>query len=615
MKINRLFNKGITGMLTLAGILCGCAEEDYEASQTVPLTISATCPAFEGNVATRATTTEVKIALNATAGGYASTAKTYQVTSTNPITFAPKDAANTWEMSNATTWTPLTIYGWLDENTPVAYSKSSIAVNNGNISEVTLSPLYACIGVRVLLGKDTESAGRYTISSSLKGVGTASANNGWNTSGTIPVLNAVSSSPGSIKNTNKTTVANIKAGDLTIDYFMRVAPTTIQASTPNLFTILYNGKQYPITSGNQAIKIENGNCYLFTVNIGSETSLQISSIEQMTIDEKITIVLHPEGVERKKGIYTRADWDKFMEGYLRNDKDAIWSWLNSNEVLNLYTDIDLNNEPWVQPFYGDFGFNGHGHTIYNLHVVSSGSEAGFYSTLSEPNTIEGLTIDGVTIDYDDQGMGDVVECGAIVGALRGGSVVDCHVKGKVTIRSRRFVGGVVGVGYYGNIYACTFAPDGTPTLSGQIAIGGIVGYLEGNPSVKGCIAHDFNFTDETAEFVGGISGMGNAQYCRGCVAYNIKTNKSESFGCIVPEKTDYEYCYYYNVFGSSSSQGEGKNRVAINKLEDLSNETVISDLNVPFYYSLPKIQFHYEASPTPATTGPTIKPGEVESIN
>ena len=212
-------------------------------------------------------------------------------------------------------------------------------------------------------------------------------------------------------------------------------------------------------------------------------------------------------------------------------------------------------------------------------------------------------------------MGDVVECGAIVGALRGGSVVDCHVKGKVTIRSRRFVGGVVGVGYYGNIYACTFAPDGTPTLSGQIAIGGIVGYLEGNPSVKGCIAHDFNFTDETAEFVGGISGMGNAQYCRGCVAYNIKTNKSEGFGCIVPEKTDYEYCYYYNVFGSSSSQGEGKNRVAINKLEDLSNETVISDLNVPFYYSLPKIQFHYEASPTPATTGPTIKPGEVESIN
>ena len=114
-------------------------------------------------------------------------------------------------------------------------------------------------------------------------------------------------------------------------------------------------------------------------------------------------------------LFRSADWDKFMEGYLRNDKDAIWSWLNSNEVLNLYTDIDLNNEPWVQPFYGDFGFNGHGHTIYNLHVVSSGSEAGFYSTLSEPNTIEGLTIDGVKIDYDDQGMGDVVECGAIVG--------------------------------------------------------------------------------------------------------------------------------------------------------------------------------------------------------
>lgn len=37
MKIDRLFNKGITGMLALAGILCGCAEEEHESRKQCPL--------------------------------------------------------------------------------------------------------------------------------------------------------------------------------------------------------------------------------------------------------------------------------------------------------------------------------------------------------------------------------------------------------------------------------------------------------------------------------------------------------------------------------------------------------------------------------------------------
>lgn len=611
MKIDRLFNKGITGMLALAGILCGCAEEDYEASQTVPLSISATCPVLAGDVTTRATNTEVKIALNATEGGYATTAKTYRVTTSPSITFAPQDTDNTWEVTGDLTSTPLTIYGWLDENTPVAYSKNSIAVDNGNISNVALSPLYACIGVRVVLGKDTERAGTYKISSKLNGIGTASANNGWDTSGVMPVLKAGSSSPAAIKNTDKKTVVGIKANDLTTDYFMRVAPTTIQPSTASLFTItLPNNKQLSIASGAKAITIENGNCYLFTVNIGSETSLTISSIDQMTMDDKTTIVLHPDNVPRKPGIFSRDNWDQFVEDYINNQD--ITKWLDSDRVLNLYTDIDLNNEEWI-PFSGysdkGFSFNGNGHTIYNLRTISVNKKGGFYAELHDPYSIKGLTIDGVISDGHD----NMQNSGAFVGTLYGGSVIDCHVKGKVEISAYESAGGIVGASNgQGNIYACTFAPDETPILTAPYAVGGIVGLLLENDRVMGCIVHDFTFTDKDAEFLGGISGMTRGDdICQGCVVYNIKANRSGTLGCITPIAL-YRYCYYYDVFGRSSSESEGANSVAINKLEDLSNKTVITELNVPLYYSLIEPKFHFEASPTPTITGPTIKPGKPE---
>lgn len=631
MKIDRLFNKGITGMLALAGILCGCAEEDYEASQTVPLSISATCPVLAGDVTTRATNTEVKIALNATAGGYATTAKTYRMTaSSSSITLAPKDADNTWMVTGDLTSTPLTIYGWLDENTPVACSESNIAVNNGNISKVTLSPAYACIGVRVVLGKDKEAADIYTITSSLKGVGTASANNGWKTSGAMPVLNAGSSSPTGIKNTDKETVVGINAGDLTTGYFMQVAPTTISKSTASLFTItLPSGQKLPIASGTEAIKIEGGNCYLFTVNIGSETSLTVSRIEQMSITEvwDEVIVLYPGGYPRKKVIFTKSDWDSFIGDY--SNGEPIDEWLDSKGVLNLYTDIDLEDKPFT-PFGApkpQFSFNGHGHTISNLHITEPGDRetAGLFGYLDGEYIIQGLTIDGITIDHSEFNGSQLSAAGAIIGAAGGNvMVMDCHVKGTVTIdgvEAARYypgsVGGIVGdLGNNGIVYACTFNPNKSSTISGDY-MGGIVGSLGDNCSLAGCIAHDCKFTkgsELSGGGRGGISAMNSGSLGTGvwaCVAYNITAN--EGSGEMICPDAIYCACYGYNVFGQSGIEDIENIPGSITSLEDLSSADVISNLNKGIdeangygYYPW----FRFEASPTPATTGPTIKPGK-----
>ena len=586
----------------------------------MPLSISATCPVLAGDVTTRATNTEVKIALNATAGGYATTAKTYRVTaSSSSITLAPKDADNTWEVTGDLTSTPLTIYGWLDENTPVACSESDIAISNGNISNVTLSPAYACIGVRVVLGRDKEAAGIYTITSSLSGIGTASANNGWDTSGTMPILKAGSSSPAGIKNTDKETVTEIKAGDLITDYFMRVAPTTIPKSTASLFTItLPNGQQLLIASGAEAIKIEGGNCYFFTVNIGSETSITVNGIQTMTITDIFddNVALFPPGYPRSKGIFTKYDWNSFVIDY---SNGKINNWVDQEGFVNLYTDIDLKNKIFT-PFNSlneQLNFNGHGHTISNLSITKSGANetAGFFGYLSGYCTIQGLTIDGVTIDYSYFNGSKLSSIGVIVGEIEGPyvKVIDCHVKGKVTIfgdgggsRGPGDVGGIVGVVKdNAMVYACTFNPSESSVISG-VNMGGIAGTLS-RTMIAGCIAHGCNFIWRgDSRDCGAIYATANTADVMGCVAYNITGDRG---GELIGSGGRNGGCYGYNVFGKAGIEGGISG--SINYLEDLSSAEVISSLNT-FLEAAYKRQglppFHFEASSIPGT-GPTIKPG------
>lgn len=201
MKSYHLLSKSITGILALAGVLSGCPPEETEDEPKVPISISASFPAYTGEVSTRAGNPTVTIALNTTAGEYATAGKTYQVTSTSPITFTPDNPADALMIAGSATTTPITVYGWLDENTPVWYSIDEKSVSNGHLSDVKLYPAYACIGVQILKDGQAEPAGKYTIESSLQGIGTYSTNNNWNTELKKPQLTRFSV-PSTIKNTD-----------------------------------------------------------------------------------------------------------------------------------------------------------------------------------------------------------------------------------------------------------------------------------------------------------------------------------------------------------------------------------------------------------------------------
>ena len=151
MKSYRILSKYIAGILALTGALSGCTHEETEDGSKVPLSISASFQAYTGEVSSRgAGNPTVTIALNTTPEEYSTYGKTYQVTSTSPITFTPETQGEALTIAGSAASTPLTIYGWLDENTPVCYTNDNISVSNGNITNVQLSPAYACIGVRLI---------------------------------------------------------------------------------------------------------------------------------------------------------------------------------------------------------------------------------------------------------------------------------------------------------------------------------------------------------------------------------------------------------------------------------------------------------------------------------
>ena len=115
MKSYRILSKYIAGILALTGALSGCTHEETEDGSKVPLSISASFQAYTGEVSSRgAGNPTVTIALNTTPEEYSTYGKTYQVTSTSPITFTPETQGEALTIAGSAASTPLTIFCFID---------------------------------------------------------------------------------------------------------------------------------------------------------------------------------------------------------------------------------------------------------------------------------------------------------------------------------------------------------------------------------------------------------------------------------------------------------------------------------------------------------------------
>ena len=602
MKSYRILSKYIAGILALTGALSGCTHEETEDGSKVPLSISASFQAYTGEVSSRgAGNPTVTIALNTTPEEYSTYGKTYQVTSTSPITFTPETQGEALTIAGSAASTPLTIYGWLDENTPVCYTNDNISVSNGNITNVQLSPAYACIGVRILKDdQKRETAGKYTIGSALLRIGTCSTNKNWNTEQAKPQLIGVSGSS-TILNTDISPSRGDLATDLPSEYFMRIVPQKVSANFQNLFTVtLPDGTTLSIPSGSRGFPVpfEPGNCYLFDVNISRDAELQIEGIETITMNSRVDVAAI-DVQKARLGIYTLEDLKAFRDAVNNRGDLARWTSREAGEdVINLYMDIDLKNEEWIPIESFDGTFNGNGHTISNLNLSATKPSVylGFFSSANPNCEIKGLTIDGVTMTGDNR---PVAAIGAIAGQSYG-SITDCHVKGRIQLIAGQYAGGIVGI-YEGNymdrkiLAACTVQAEGGSITGGAYqGAGCIVGSVGQYSYVIGCIAHDITLSIQQNASLAAIAGVNSGLiYC--CLMYNCQADNTYNTGAVTHRMN---YCYYYNVFEQSDQYMKSS-------LEELSEDSFIHDLN-RYIEDLGLFACHYKPSPTPSETGPTI---------
>lgn len=602
MKSYRILSKYIAGILALTGALSGCTHEETEDGSKVPLSISASFQAYTGEVSSRgAGNPTVTIALNTTPEEYSTYGKTYQVTSTSPITFTPETQGEALTIAGSAASTPLTIYGWLDENTPVCYTNDNISVSNGNITNVQLSPAYACIGVRIKKDDQREAAGKYTIGSALQRIGTYSTNNNWNTEQAKPQLIGVSGSS-TILNTDISASGGELATDLSPEYFMRIVPQQVSANFQNLFTVtLPDGTTLSVPSGRRDFPaFEPGYCYLFNVNISRDAELQIEGIETITMNSRVDVAAI-DVQKARLGIYTLEDLKAFRDAVNNRGDLARWTSIDTEtgkDVINLYMDIDLKNEEWIPIQSFDGTFNGNGHTISNLNLSATKPSVylGFFSAANSNSEIKGLTIDGVTMTGDNRPVGAI---GAIAGQSYG-SITDCHLKGRIQLIAGQYAGGIVGI-YEGNymdrkiLAACTVQAEGGSITGGAYqGAGCIVGSVGQYSYVIGCIAHDITLSIQQNASLAAIAGVNSGLiYC--CLMYNCQADNTYNTGAVTHRMN---YCYYYNVFEQSDQYMKSS-------LEELSEDSFIHDLN-RYIEDLGLFACHYKASPTPSETGPTI---------
>ena len=603
MKSYRILSKYIAGILALTGALSGCTHEETEDGSKVPLSISASFQAYTGEVSSRgAGNPTVTIALNTTPEEYSTYGKTYQVTSTSPITFTPETQGEAWTIAGSAASTPLTIYGWLDENTPVCYTNDNISVSNGNITNVQLSPAYACIGVRIKKDDQREAAGKYTIGSALQRIGTCSTNKNWNTEQAKPQLIGVSGSS-TILNTDISPSRGDLATDLPSEYFMRIVPQQVSANFQNLFTVtLPDGTTLSVPSGSRGLPapFEPGYCYLFNVNISRDAELQIEGIETITMNSRVDVAAI-DVQKARLGIYTLEDLKAFRDAVNNRGDLARWTSRDTEtgkDVINLYMDIDLKNEEWIPIQSFDGIFNGNGHTISNLNLSATKPSGylGFFSAANSNSEIKGLTIDGVTMTGDNRPVGAI---GAIAGQSYG-SITDCHLKGRIQLIAGQYAGGIVGI-YEGNymdrkiLAACTVQAEGGSITGGAYqGAGCIVGSVGQYSYVIGCIAHDITLSIQQNASLAAIAGVNSGLiYC--CLMYNCQADNTYNTGAVTHRMN---YCYYYNVFEQSDQYMKSS-------LEELSEDSFIHDLN-RYIEDLGLFACHYKASPTPSETGPTI---------
>ena len=213
-------------------------------------------------------------------------------------------------------------------------------------------------------------------------------------------------------------------------------------------------------------------------------------------------------VQMMNGLETRSTGVTFEGKTIKLDNDLDFTYYNDAITP-------------IQNFKGSF--DGQGHVIKNLKIVSDEQFVGLFASLEQGQTFQNLTLQGgkIVSTYSGNGNGYV---GSVLGYTYGGTVINCHNLGcEVLGQGPNHVSGVVGGTYLNcgaTVMACSNTAHIVSDIDKTVYVGGITSrwggairmvacYNEGTIEVKNC--------SQPYAYAGGLSGdFGGYNYMYGC---------------------------------------------------------------------------------------------------
>lgn len=279
-------------------------------------------------------------------------------------------------------------------------------------------------------------------------------------------------------------------------YTALVAPQSVAAGTTFITCTFTNGKTFVYKMKN-ATDWQAGGEYTYTVSLAAAKGYTIES----------------------DGSYTVTSADGLMN---------IAELVNGGKTdinINLDKNIDLTGKDWtpigtLKSYKGIF--DGGGHTITGLTVMTNDQYAGLFGWLGKAGTVKNVVMEGVQITKNhSSGF-----AGGVVGYSLG-TIENCSVSGSVS--GTVYVGGVVGAQVGGSITGCS----SSATVKGMVDVGGVAGQTNSSATLTACYATG-NVTIEIDPQKnisgGGLVGFNEGNGVLACYATGNVTSTGSSTG-------------------------------------------------------------------------------------
>ena len=357
----------------------------------------------------------------------------------------------------------------------------------------------------------------------------------------------------SADNGNPTAIKTYNASGNT--YEALTAPQTVVAGKPFVRVELGGGTFYFRPQNN--VVLEAGNRYSYTVKVNA-TGL---TLEGCTIGSWVD-----GGGESGEAEDLGYNYDSNTKTYTVYNADGL---MNVAELVNggktdinitLDKNIDLTGKDWSPigtNFYNSYTgtFDGGGHTIMGLTVMTNDQYVGLFGRLGKAGTVKNVVMDGIQITCNHR----LGYAGGVAGFSWGGTIENCSVSGSVS--GTICAGGVVGIQWEASITGCS----SSATVKGMVQVGGVAGETNSGATMAACYATG-NVTIEIDPINnilgGGLVGFNAGSSVLACYATGNVTSTGSGTGNVHiggflgGNYTTVTACYWKN----NHEQGIGYNR-------------------------------------------------------